>query len=257
MKFVGSVVVSACLFACGSGSSSIATFDAVQPLDAGSCQENAYRHSSNGWLLTNPNVHMVFWGDWMAPGIRTPDSFQAAWVSLFNHGVLARLAEYGIHEGLIDGNDYQLTGCTSYTNIDDAGIETDDAGVKLLNDGLFAETIDSEIELGFLPYPDNNTLYVIYLPPGIWTQGMKDHSWSGYHNTASYGSQKYAYAVLSYSTEDIIASHEIYEATTDPDIQTGYYSKDGELADLCEGTNDYIGYSTVQKVWSQALCECQ
>jgi len=128
------------------------------------------------------------------------------------------------------------------------------------------------------PAPDDNTLYVLYYPPGVTITLDGDPScdtFGAYHNTTVLPNvnqlqSNVAYAIIprcgqKESTTTISSSHEIIEAATDPDIgQTSlsYYMLNqlwavagGEVGDLCEGFGS-SGTSTtestfvVQRSWS-------
>jgi hypothetical protein len=129
------------------------------------------------------------------------------------------------------------------------------------------------------PAPDDNTLYVLYFPPGVTITLDGDAScdtFGAYHNTMVLPNvndlqSNVAYAIIprcgtKESTTTYSASHEIIEAATDPDIgeQTlSYYMLDqvwaggglgGEVGDLCEnsGSGSSMPESTftVQRTWS-------
>jgi hypothetical protein len=230
-----------------------------------SCLFNVTRHG-DAWLLSEPEVHFVFWGDWNNfPEVVQPDGFQSTWSLLLgSDNVLQRLAEYGIHEGTLDQKYYSDTGPTVYVNdagLDEAGT-TLDGGVAQLMDNTFVETLNSEIQYGVLPYPNNNTLFVVMLPPYLSTHDIVANSWGGYHGHGSYGAQQYTFAIITYGGDvgtNMTISHEIYEAATNPGGFGWYDSKvNMEVADLCQTDGaESIGGFTVQKVWSQVLCQCQ
>jgi len=145
-----------------------------------------------------------------------------------------------------------------------------DAGVDAASSGGVAS---------ILPAPDTNTLYVIYFPSNvsITLDGQTScNSFDAYHNTTILPDvngipQTVPYAIIprcgtKESTTTISASHEIIEATTDPDIgvgSVGYYMTNntlwpiagGEVGDLCEGFGSN-GISwveatfTLQRSWS-------
>jgi hypothetical protein len=135
---------------------------------------------------------------------------------------------------------------------------------------------------GFVPdFPpaNDNILYVIYFPAGVTVTldgSPSCSSFGAYHNTTilpnSNGTpQTAAYAIIprcdnKEATSTISASHEIAEASTDPDIGVGvlsYYMTSaplwtragGEIGDLCEGigssnTTTTQSTFTVQRIWS-------
>jgi len=135
---------------------------------------------------------------------------------------------------------------------------------------------------GFVPdFPpaNDNILYVIYFPTGVTITLDGDASCSSfgaYHNTTilpnSNGTpQTAAYAIIprcdnTEATSTVSASHEIAEASSDPDIGEGVLSwymtsntlwtrEGGEIGDLCEGigssnTDTTQSTFTVQRIWS-------
>lgn len=249
MKYIA--LISLCLVACGSSTAPTTTSG-----DNPNCPADVTRPDPNSWILAEPEIHLDFWGDWNNfPQAKQPSSYEYDWFVLFNYGnVLQRLSEYGVHEGTIDLNYYTNTGSTTYVN--DGG--TDDAGQYLLDDSSFANTLNLEIEAGSLPYPNDNTLYLVMLPPNVFSNAMLTHHWGGYHTHSTYGTQRYTFAIISYQNDEVVASHEIYEAATNP---SGYSFWDrktsNEIGDVCNPYNETVAGITVQKVWSQTLCQCQ
>lgn len=246
------------LFAC---SGEVSPFDEISS-SSRECKYQIYRHDANSWLLTDPEVYMIFWGDWSSQDATSMQSnVMNDWYYLLNYDrVLARLSEYGIHEGNFQYVTYQTNSKPVVAFANDAG---EDAGLlPELDDSKFAGELQAEIQLGLIPYPDDNTLYVVILPPGTTTVSMQNNNWNGYHQNSSYDGQRFAYAMIQYGSEtsiDIVTSHEIYEACTNPQDGTGYWddASNEEIADLCEGNDVNIDGYTVQAVWSQVLCTCQ
>ena len=168
-------------------------------------------------VIANPEVRFVVWGD--QPNAAT--TLEADWYSLFANGVFDRLAEYGVHGGTL--------GPTTQAQPDLAPSVYDDAWVT--------QQLLSEI----IPVP--NTIWVVVLPPGSTTVGLQASHASGYH---FWGVVPYA---IVPGEGEILISHEIYEAATDPD-GLGYRWGEKEIGDYCEGQVDEIGGVWVQKVWS-------
>ncbi len=128
------------------------------------------------------------------------------------------------------------------------------------------------------PPPDDNTLYVIYFPDGVTINldgSASCSTFGAYHNTTIAPNANNVMTFAPYaiiprcgtkeSTTTVSASHEIIEATTDPDIgqnSISYYMTNqlwaiagGEVGDLCEGfgsTGTTTTESTfvVQRSWS-------
>jgi hypothetical protein len=150
--------------------------------------------------------------------------------------------------------------------------------------------IDSQIQSGLFPAPDENTIYVIYFPSTttITLDGAKScEVFGGYHNAMTTmppeagGPVQFAYAIIprcTVSQDDLTvsASHEIIEAATDPFITPtadGYYAYGsdtsawdfagggGEVGDRCfdvTGMSDDTYMESgflVQRTWSNAAAK--
>jgi hypothetical protein len=226
------------------------------------CLHNIVRGNANSWLLSTVEMHLIFWGSY-------PENqkavYQTDWSMLINYGtVLQRLAEYGIHGGLLDSNYYSLNAGDVLPNAD-GGAPTStvlDSGLALLDDSQVSTQLNNDIQLGNLPYPNDDTLYMIMLPPGTATNAMIQNSWGGYHSYGIYGSQRYAYAIISnhgddVNTTNIIISHELGEAATDPGLNGWYDRNTGvEIGDLCAGVPVQVDGYIVQKFFSMGSCKC-
>lgn len=201
------------------------------------CSADIFRHQPSGWLITEPLIVFDFWGDWNQATI-SPEQVHSDWVSLVGtNKLLERLSEYSVHTGMVDPTFYLNTSVN----------DTDDAS--------FSSSLNEEIKIGNLPYPTDQTIFVIVLLPGHLSKNMANRSWGGYHQHAKINSQQYAYAIVK--PDYSIISHELYEAATDPDNGGGYWNpSEAEIGDLCNDRNEIIGGFVVQKVFSQALCQC-
>ena len=191
-------------------------------------------------ILRHPNVHLILFGAWDALGESTE------WTTLLGDpAFLGRLAEYG------------NAGATLVETIAPAtppGI-TDDSHIVGAIEALMAS--------GSLAAPGDEDIYLVFLPPGVRSQVMvAGGNVNGYHSAAVFG-HWYTYAIVSDHGADanVVASHELYEAITDPYL-TGVHVKgatfpDNEVADVCEGDLDVIDSYSVQQVWSVAQAACQ
>jgi hypothetical protein len=123
---------------------------------------------------------------------------------------------------------------------------------------------------GAVPKPSGNTLYFLYLPPGVRVvQGGSASctAFCGYHNDI--GGQLF-YAVMPYpgcqgctggfSVLDALtstSSHELCEAITDPVPGRGWYDDhNGEIGDICAWKTKKLGPWTVQLEWSNQHQSC-
>ena len=112
----------------------------------------------------------------------------------------------------------------------------------------------AQIASGALPPHDNDTLYMIYFPPGVSISLGKDKScvtFGAYHEAVSstVTHRNIFYGVMpdcgdGFAGATIVSSHEFAEAVTDPIPTPGsnpaypqaWNTSDGfEIADLCEG----------------------
>jgi hypothetical protein len=150
-----------------------------------------------------------------------------------------------------------------------------------LNDSTIQSDLQGYISSGALAAPDANRLYVIFVEPGVAVQ-MSDGSNSqsnflGYHGAFA-GRDAFGnfadihYAVVTYPGGAVgnagipnssvvdqlteVASHEIAEAATDPNVNyrgLGWYDdqNNGEIGDLAAGQRVYLGGYAVQRVVDQ------
>jgi hypothetical protein len=136
-----------------------------------------------------------------------------------------------------------------------------------------------------IPAPDADTLYMMHFPPGVTIsmQGMNScQQFCAYHSSFRYGSANVYYGVMpdygpscnscggtsdKFQNTTVVASHEVVEAITDPNIgvanetndekQLGWYDdQKGEISDVCEGqSTTFAGYA-VTKNYSNQVGAC-
>ena len=121
-----------------------------------------------------------------------------------------------------------------------------------------------------VPHPTPNTLYFVYLPPGVRVvQGgsASCQAFCGYHNDIS---GQIFYAAMPYpgcsgclgglSGVDALtstSSHELCEAITDAIPGQGWYDDaNGEIGDICAWKTKKVGQYTVQLEWSNKANKC-
>jgi hypothetical protein len=229
------------------------------------CKEQV-QAQPHAWLLRTPNIHFVFWGQYwayayynadttsFAPSGLEKDAYQAIWQKLIANGIFDRLSEYNIGKTELDMVNY--------------AIDPTDDGSESIDDSTIPNKLNTAIANGDLHVPDDQSLFVIFLPPGERSSTMIKKGQGGYHAHSSYGQTNYAYAIVQYYSPDVgigffditnhFVSHETYEAITDPDVASGYFDPNttNEIGDFCQDASIMIGGIVVQQVWSEMQCKC-
>lgn len=215
----------------------------------------------NGPLLSNVEVFTLFWG----PAWQSAQSALIAQVNAFFDFILTselidQLAEYSVPAYKIGHG--KRTGTAT-----------------LLTPRLRSSVSDSAIQhmLQFeiannpaVAQPTPNTLYFVYLPPGVRVVqggGASCQAFCGYHNDIA-GQVFYAVmpfpgctgctgGLASFDALTTTSSHELCEAITDPIPGQGWYDDaNGENGDICAWKTRKIGAYTVQLEWSNKLGSC-
>jgi hypothetical protein len=174
------------------------------------------------------------------------------------------------------GADY---GIVSATHVKKAVLtQTAAATVK---DADIQALIAAKIKDGTLPSA-NQSLYLIYYPPGSVVQSVFDgadtctsvgsSAIGGYHWEGKNGTAPFAYAVVPTCKNEALAdiqasaSHELMEAATDPfpstkpawvltDATNPWSALDGEVADFCELETTSEGGYSLQQIWSNSAAK--
>lgn len=218
-----------------------------------------YQH---GPLLTNVEVFTIFWG--------------AAWQTAANAALLAQVNQFFdfiLSSPLIDQlAEYSVTGKAigHGRHTGTLSIATPVLG-RSVTDSAIQHMLQSLISSNtHVPRPGPNTLYFVYLQPGVKViQGGSASctGFCGYHNDI--GGQLF-YAAMPYpgcsgctgglSPLDALtstSSHELCEAITDPIPGQGWYdSHNGEIGDICAWKTKKVGAFTVQLEWSNKAKKC-
>jgi hypothetical protein len=121
-----------------------------------------------------------------------------------------------------------------------------------------------------VPQPAPNSLYYVFLPPGVTVSldgSASCSNFCGYHSdinrTIFYAVMPYpdcsgctgTLAVLDALTST--SSHELCEAITDPVPGQGWYDdQNGEIGDICAWKTKQLGSYTVQLEWSNSAGNC-
>jgi len=239
--------------------------DAVRKPPAGaSATPAAAPHLSyrNGPLIARPEVFSIFWGPaWQTP----PQSTLASQLDQFfdfalKSPLIDQLSEYDVPHRTIGHG--KRTGSISISRPALAHSVSDTAIQHLLQQEISGGTV--------VPDPTPNTLYFVYLPPGVKVvQGgsASCQAFCGYHNDIA---GQIFYAVMPYpgcsgctgglGVLDALtstSSHELCEAITDPIPGQGWYDDvNGEIGDICAWKTRKLGDYTVQLEWSNRAKKC-
>jgi hypothetical protein len=215
----------------------------------------------NGPLLTAVQVFTIFWGaTWNdAPQNALLTKINEFFDFILGSELLDQLAEYSVPNQTISRG--VLIGTITLTT---------PAPGKTVDDSAVQNLIQQEISGGTLPAPTPNSLYFVFLPPGVTvTQGgsASCQVFCGYHDAIN---NSIFYAVMPYpgcagclgGIADFDAltsttSHELCEAITDPVPGQGWYDdNNGEIGDICAWQTRTLGGYTIQLEWSNKAKKC-
>src|SRR6185437_15133288 len=183
-----------------------------------------------GRVLSAAHVYLIYWGRYWAPdrvASPTPDQITHALRTVLAGSYLSALAQYRNIGPAVIGGSHVITTTDPPSRFTDEDIEA------------FLNTLfDAEV----LPAPDDQAIYVVTIPPGIYTGEGDDLV--GEHNYYRRDGHRIHYAwttdseVLEGATQT--TTHEIVETVTDPEgtaILGTPGTCDGErwceIADIC------------------------
>jgi hypothetical protein len=209
----------------------------------------------NGPLLTAVEVFTIFWGQAWHQG---QPSALATQINQFFDFILTsplidQLAEYNVAGKNIGHGKHAGTLTITTPNVRHS-----------VSDTAIQHMLQQEISSNpAVPHPTPNTLYFVYLPPGVRVvQGgsASCQAFCGYHNDIS---GQIFYAAMPYpgcggclgglTAIDALtstSSHELCEAITDAIPGQGWYDDaNGEIGDICAWKTKKVGQYTVQLEW--------
>ena len=213
-----------------------------------------------GPLLAAVNVFTAFWGTaWKGADASLVTQINDFFRFILRSRLMDQLAEYAQpHKPIGHGS---LGGTATITS---------PRPPRTVTDAAIQSLIQREVTKGALPKPTANSLYFVYLQPGVTAAlGGRQSctNFCGYHD--SIGGTIY-YAVMPYpgcsgcvgglSVLDALtstSSHELCEAVTDPVPGQGWYDgANGEIGDICAWQTKKLGPWTVQLEWSNQKGAC-
>lgn len=220
-----------------------------------------------GPLLTAVEVTTIFWGKtWQTSQAALASSLDGFFDFILTSPLIDQLKEYS-----------ETIGHGTHA----ASVKTTPAPRASVTDATIRKRLQTWITtLTDVPDPTPNSLYFVYLPPGVavTASGAKSCSaFCGYHDTfagrdKAGGSTPVYYAVMPFldcqgcaiapprtllDATTSVSSHELCEAITDPAPGTGWYDDaNGEIGDICAWQQKQVGPYWVQEEWSNAQNQC-
>jgi hypothetical protein len=221
---------------------------------------NARLTYRGGHLLTSVKVQTVFWGTkWSAgPGAAMLTKLNGFFQTILQSALITQLGEYSVPGQKIGPG--SLIGTSTIT---------DHAPTSVVTDSTIQRFLKTCLKNRVLPPNDPNTLYFIYLDPGVVSVmgGSKScQSYCGYHSNVG----GIYYAVMPYplcagclggmNAFDALtgtSSHELCEAITDPVPGAGWYDDaNGEIGDICAWNFKQVAGYNIQLEWSNEQNRC-
>jgi hypothetical protein len=214
-----------------------------------------------GPLLTAVEVFTIFWGAaWREAANKiVAGELNAFFDLVLTSPLIDRLSEYDTAAHKI-GHGRRIGTVTLAAPPPTASVT--DTGIQ--------QFLRQSISSGSVPKPTPNTLYFIYVPPGVRVVmggSASCQAFCGYHDATA---DRVFYAVMPYpgcggcrgslSVLDAltsVSSHELCEAITDPIPGQGWYDDTyGEVGDICPWRTKQVGKYAVQLEWSNKARAC-
>lgn len=217
----------------------------------------AHLTDHGGPVLKAAEVQAIFWGSaWQqAPQDALIPQLGNFFTFILQSSLMDVLAQYGsIGHGQYLGA-VTLTAPALGSTVSDTQIQ------QALQDWISSQAVAQ---------PNANTLYFVYLPPGVVSTSGGQSSctaYCGYHNQIN---SQIFYAVEPYincpgcefgngifDSLTKVSSHELCEAITDPALNAWFDSSTGEeIGDICNGSVATLGGFAVQAEWSNRQNAC-
>jgi hypothetical protein len=212
-----------------------------------------------GPLIEHVQVETVFYGrQWY----NDPTLYQSTgtidgyFADITQSSYMDLLNEYGVGRGNFLDGVINLGSPPRGSVVDDTEIQT---------------MLDTGIHRGYFDTPTSNQLYFVFTPPNVLVtagDGDSQHEFLGYHTMfrdPTLGPIYYAviphpignaniFGFNSFQQQTAVSSHELAEAVTDPDCQTGWQDAttgiEGEIGDLATGYFGLLDGYVVQAEYS-------
>ncbi len=213
-----------------------------------------------GPLLSAVEVFTVFWGSaWQGPQAKVMEKINEFFKYLVCSPLLDQMAEYATHSTSIRHG--SVTGTVA--------VSKSEPDATVLDSALQAQ-LQAWIEDGTVSKPTANSLFFLYLPPGVTVDLRGRQSCSGFCGYHGSIAGKIFYAVMPFpdcrgcvgglevvDALTSVSSHELCEAITDPIPGRGWYDDaNGEIGDICAWQTKKLEGWTVQLEWSNQMKSC-
>jgi hypothetical protein len=217
---------------------------------------------NGGPLIQSVEVFTIFWGTaWQQQQSGLAQTVNQFFDFILTSPLIDQLTEYNVQGKYTIGHGRRV-GTITITHPAPQHSVTD-AGIR----HMLQQEISTNPQV---PQPSANSLYFIYVPPGVRViQGGAGscQAFCGYHDDIS---GQIFYAVMPYpgcggctggmtATNALTStsSHELCEAITDPIPGRGWYDQvNGEIGDICAWKTKMVGQYTVQQEWSNQNNRC-
>lgn len=222
----------------------------------------------SGPVISNVRVTVIYWNSTVA--------FQSTWPSFYtsitNSTYMDWLNEYRTST--------QGIGRGSFVN---AVVDPSPPSGTTVSQSQIESELQRLIQAGTISAPTDNSLYMVYFPPGYtvlaggWFSCTTSDGFCGFHHWFAINGRSAYYGVLVDSSAcgsrcgpgtqlgntTSTSSHELLEAVTDP-VDSGWYylySVNGqpahaEIADICQDQQTQTAGFTVQRAWSNLQQAC-
>ena len=216
----------------------------------------------NGPLLAAAEVYTIFWGSaWnTAPQTALMGQLNKFFDFILTSALIDQLKEYSVPSYTIAAG--KRTGTLVVTSPTVGHSVTDSAIQHMIQNQIASNPK--------VPKPNKNTLYFVYMPPGVKViQGGSASctSFCGYHNDIAgqvfYAAMPYPSCtgctggLAPFDALTSTSSHELCEAITDAIPGQGWYDDThGEIGDICAWMTKKVGAYTVQLEWSNIQNKC-
>jgi len=219
----------------------------------------------NGPLISTPTIYIIWYGNWH----QTNGTDTAAGQQIIRDWAtgIGGTPYFSINQSK-SINGYTITG---NVNFSPGSNETTDTGTKTrLRDSDIRSVVNNAINSGRLPYNANGVYFVI-TSSNISEQSGFCSQYCGWHTYGNLtrGRVRYSFVgnaarCLSSCAEQSVSpngnagvdgaisvlSHELQEATTDPDLNAWYDSSGAEDADKCAWTFGHAQFQTGNGSWA-------